>query len=189
MHGVTLLLGQYGADPDIAKPEVFEQALSYINTRLAALDPQPEPVSVLPAEPTEEVCPFPANSRGREAWDRKKYAKDLLNETLGNDLFSNTVQEMVTQSGLSMSGDVQFRFRKWLDSPESRRRFGATLTRESIRLGAASFFADQSFLTDAELAWIDGNRAIESMTSEQVKLDVGFRNDYSPEGRGYRAGR
>src|ERR1039458_5493824 len=82
LGGITMFLGLYGSDPDLSKPEVFEQALAYIDTRLAALDPQePAPASIPDAtDSTETVNPFPPHSRAADQWDRGQYEKALIPE-------------------------------------------------------------------------------------------------------------
>lgn len=186
---VTMFLSLFGTAPDLAKPEVFEQALDYIRTRLSALDPQevaPAPESIT-EDIAESACPFPPNSRAAERWQREQYEKEFLQETLGNELLSNTLWEIVNQSGLALSTADQQKFLQWLSLPAQRRRY--KFTREEIRLGFAEFFDNSSFLTEQELARVKEYRAIDSMTSDDVKRAVGYRNDYSPrEHAGIRQG-
>jgi hypothetical protein len=104
-------------------------------------------------------------------------------DTLGNEVFSDAIQEMCTQSGLSMNGDVQYKFRKWLSLPAQRQY---PTSREGIRFGAAAYFGNgRSFLDSKELAWLENRRVVNQMSSDQVKANVGFSNNFDPANRGF----
>ncbi len=184
LHGVTMFLGLFGTSPDLAKPEVFEQALTYLDARLSALDPQevPAPSEIVEDPSTESVTslnPFKMGSREYEAFEKQQYQRDLLTETLLSPLFSDTTQEIVDSTGKKIAGPHLIQFRKWLDEPAQKRRF-SPLTRGEIRFAFCEFFSTEEFLTDSERSELDRRRTVDGMTSDQVAAITGRRGSYAP---------
>jgi hypothetical protein len=192
LAGVRMLLQKYNNDPDASKPEVYEQALSYINTRLAALDHMldrdivgtHESVSVPQADGFSEADPLAGLvGREREAKERELYRNEVLAETLNNGVYAKTLDEIATDTGRTIRGDDVKKFRHSLDG---RKNF--SMDRESIRFAFAQFFDAYEILSDSERAEIDRSRVIEACSSADIRRATGNRNTYNPTG-GYVARR
>jgi hypothetical protein len=131
------------------------------------------------------VLTFTFGSRERENLEREIYRKELMLETVGNSRHADILQELVETSGLVLSGDNNLKFQIWLDAPKQVRRFDASRT--SVRLAFCEYFGCPQLLSENEQSLVANYHAIESMTAEDVKNQVGSRNTYSPHNDAYRA--
>lgn len=177
---LTMFL-QLHPDADITRTEVWEQALQYLENRLYP------PVEVPPAtvtKPTPEADPLVGLSgRARENKERELYRHSVLSETLANGVFSDTLQEMVDATGLCMPTRASLGFRQYMEARK------IPMTREEIRIAAATYFDETSFLTAEEKDKISYRKRVSDCSSEDIKRAVGSANTYDPTGRGYRVGR
>ena len=123
-------------------------------------------------------------SRDRESLQRKAYQLELTIETVGGQ-YAEVLQEIVDQSGLSLSTANNFKFQNFLQSPVAKRRF--TNSREDVRMAFAEYFGCDTFLSEDERAKIAYRRGVEGMTSDDIKRQVGSRNTYDPANSTYRA--
>lgn len=183
-RGVQMLLKSFTAshpDADISRVEVWESALAYLEARLCpAEEPAPPAVAPPPATKSPED-PFEGLSgRERENRERESYRRSVLSETLANGVFSDTLQEMVDATGLCMPTKVQLGFRQYMEARK------IPMTREEIRIAAATYFGETSFLTAEEKDEIAYRRRVSACTSEDIKRAVGMSNNQPDMRRGSR---
>jgi hypothetical protein len=169
---------------DTSRLEVWEAAYQFCLRKLKAVEdkyaaPAPEPVPVVPISKMDQtirdlerhIAECPPGERLEEL-ERKLHRYQVRCELLGqNDVYTQTMQELVDYTGKSLSEENSLKLKSFLASPLNRKRF--TNDRTGIRLAAAEFFGDDSFLDENEWALVERNRNIEGYTSEQVKQLIG----------------
>jgi len=159
-----------GSTFDSTRIENWIAAEEYLTRRLYPAEaPAPIETAVNEPENVKPVNPYPMNSRLWEAEERRIYQAELLQETVGDKLFHDTVQEIFYQTPTlhTLTTDTQLKFRAAMSLPVNRKRY--TFTREGIRLFASEYFAETSFLTEAERQELAYRRNVAAMTSDDMK--------------------
>jgi hypothetical protein len=180
---------------DISLPETFEAALSYLEGRL---NPPAESLPVPTAEPITEQDQYlaelrqaaeslPVHSRERSIADRALLIAETKAELLLKSDVAEVLQMIVAQTGKALSADHSLRFLDWLQHPAQRRRYRRDAT--SIRLAFAEYFGTTEHLSDDEQKTIQTYRAMETLSSADIKQAVGSRTTYDPFDAGFRASR
>jgi hypothetical protein len=184
--GVTMLLGLFGTKPDLAKSETFELALQYINTRLAALDPQPTANVSVPTESEPE--PAPLKGRAREQWEKEQYTQQIVEEVFSSPIWSEFAQGLADGAGKRFSYDAQIQFFHYFSC--NTRRYGV-MTVQSLRKAAKDYWQDIGELTPFEQADIAETRVFEQApTANDALRQLGIRKENhgaDPSLTGYRA--
>jgi len=169
---------------DTSRLEVWEAAYQFCLRKLKAVEDK-YAAPAQPAAPKVELskadqitrdlerqiaeCP-PGESL--EKLERKLHKHQVRCELLGqNDVYTQTMQELCDSTGKVLSEENSLKLKAFLASPMNRKRF--TYDRTGLRLAAAEFFGDDSFLDESERALVQRNRNIESYTAENIKQLVG----------------
>jgi len=186
---------------DATKVSTFEAALQFINAQFKALEPTPAPVPEVPpagkfASVVAEIAllkaeadKHPFDSRERNALEKEALALEVKLETLGDQDYQNTMQEICTQSGKSISSAHSMQFRQWLSEKSQVRVYGVKPSVLDMRLAFGQWANDTSFLEPDELKELQRRADIARMTSSEIISQVGKRNTYDPSSQGYRANR
>ena len=191
---------------DSTKVQSWLDLLTWIGEQFAALEasyaaPVEAPVTPITVDPyatvrqeiadlraKAEKCAF--DSKERNDLERRAYQLETKLEVLGDGDYLSIMQEIIGQSGKSLSSAHNLKFRQWLSLPVQVRKYGANPTAQNIRFAFAEFTnSGDSFLTPEEKIELSRRQTVAAMSSQDVKRAVGNQNTYDPTGHGYRAGR
>jgi hypothetical protein len=157
---VTMLL-QLHPLADITRVEVFEGALSYLESRLC------------PAEPAQLVTPVttPNADEVTGTYADGTPVSELDMETVGNPIFSAACQSICDTSGKPMSGLESKRLYRHFaeNSGNSGRRYGR-LSVATVRRAARDLWGDESVgLTPEEQRQEEENRIWENLPATEAR--------------------
>jgi hypothetical protein len=165
----------------------FEEAHAYLEGRLS-LDETPtptpvaavvEPIILTPyqerlAELDKKLEGLKPGTREHDAVSKEKYLWELKQETIGegDEGYREVMQDICTESGLTIPSTVFFGFKSWLAGPAGR-AYREGLKRKDtyaseLRIAFSAYTANTSFLTSEEIQEIERRRNNDAVSSDAM---------------------